>query len=221
MFNETSYIDKVDNAFIFITAISFALLLLITFLMIFFVIKYHKSRNKKAKNIRQNIPLEIFWTVVPIFIVIAMFWYGYIGYAQLADPPDDAMNITVYGQMWQWSFEYDNGLRTDTLFVPKDTPVKLDLKSLDVNHSFYVPVFRFKTDVLPNKDNTVWFQADELGSFDIACAEYCGLKHSYMYSKVVVMEEDDYKSWLEKEVKKMNAPEVDTSSVGSDSLEVE
>ncbi|MCK6606092.1 MAG: cytochrome c oxidase subunit II [Ignavibacteriaceae bacterium] len=197
MFSLSNYVEKTDFAFYFITAISAVLLIFITVLMLYFVYKYNAKRHKKAVNIEGNVPLEIFWTIVPIFLVGAMFYYGYIGYDELANPPADSMHVTVTGQMWKWTFKYENGLETDTLYVPKDKAVTLDLKSLDVNHSFYIPVFKFKRDVLPNKNNSIWFRATETGSHDIACAEYCGLEHWNMYTKVVVMEQAEYDAWMQ------------------------
>lgn len=197
MFSLSNYVEKTDFAFYFITAISAVLLIFITVLMLYFVFKYNSKRHTKPVNIEGNVPLEIFWTIVPIFLVGAMFYYGYIGYDELANPPADAMRVTVTGQMWKWTFKYQNGLETDTLYVPKDKAVALDLKSLDVNHSFYIPVFKFKRDVLPNKNNSIWFRATETGSHDIACAEYCGLKHWNMYTKVVVMEQAEYDAWMQ------------------------
>ncbi|MBD3410442.1 MAG: cytochrome c oxidase subunit II [Ignavibacteriales bacterium] len=222
MFEEMTYPESVNNAFLFIASIAAVIIVGVTAVMIYFVVKYHRSRNKKAVNIPKHYGLEIFWTVAPVFLAAAMFWYGYVGYADITDPPDDAMRVTVYGQMWKWTFEYENGLRKDTLYVPLNRAVALDLKSLDVNHSFYIPTFRFKMDVLPNKDNETWFKAEDVGEFDIACAEYCGLEHSYMYSKVVVMPEAAYKAWFEEETAKMNASDTTASdTTASDTTAVE
>lgn len=195
MFSSSTYADKVDFAFIFITAISVALLLLVTILMVYFVFQYNHKKNKKAVNIHGNVPLEIFWTVVPIILVSGMFYFGWMGYTEASNPPSNAMEVKVRGQMWKWTFEYVEGFTTDTLYVPKNVPVKLNLNSADVNHSFYIPAFRIKKDVIPNRDNFLWFNAEAVGSFDVACAEYCGLRHSYMYTKVIVLSRDDYESW--------------------------
>lgn len=203
----STFSDAVDGAFLFILLISVALLVFITILMIYFVIKYNRKKNKKAVNIEGNVPLEILWTIIPTILVLAMFWYGWVGYKQMRGVPEDAMVIDVSGQMWQWKFSYDNGLITDTLYVPVNTPVKLNLYSLDVNHSFFIPAFRVKEDVIPNRDNFTWFQATELGSYDIACTEYCGLRHAYMYTKVVVMGEREYSTWLSNALKEMNVIE--------------
>jgi cytochrome c oxidase subunit 2 len=101
--------------------------------------------------------------------------------------------------MWDWSFKYASGRQTDTLYVPQGQPVKLLMESLDVNHSFFIPAFRIKEDVIAGKINTVGFKADKTGDYDIACAEYCGLKHSMMYTKVVVMPENEFKEWYSEE----------------------
>jgi cytochrome c oxidase subunit 2 len=114
----------------------------------------------------------------------------------MSDAPENALNIDVTAQMWKWTFKYENGKTTDSLYVPINQPVKLNLHSLDVNHAFYIPKFRIKKDVYPNQQRTVWFEANDLGSFDIACAEYCGLNHSYMYNKVTVMPQKDFAVWL-------------------------
>jgi cytochrome c oxidase subunit 2 len=97
--------------------------------------------------------------------------------------------------MWKWSFKYENGTTTDTLYIPVNRPIKLNLNSIDVNHALFIPAFRVKKDVLPGQDRFAWFESNEVGSYNIMCAEYCGLNHSYMYSKVVVMPESEFKVW--------------------------
>jgi cytochrome c oxidase subunit 2 len=109
--------------------------------------------------------------------------------------PKDSFEINVNGRMWQWEFIYPNGKKTDTLVVPINKPVKLNLNSLDVNHSFFIPAFRIKKDVIPNKNNSLWFIANETGVYDIACAEYCGLRHSYMYSKLYAVHQNEFENW--------------------------
>ena len=192
----SNFVTSTDTTFFFIVAVSVFFLLVITFYMIFFVIKYSRKRHPKAKNIHGNIPLEVTWTVIPTILVLIMFWMGWSGYKQMADAPKDAMNVDVTAQMWRWTFKYSNGVTADTLYVPVDKPVKVLLNSRDVNHSFFVPAFRVKKDVIPNRHNTAWFQADKVGTFDLFCAEYCGLNHSHMLSKVIVMPQDSFNSWL-------------------------
>lgn len=196
MFDDVSnFVSSVDGVFLFTLIVSVFFLVLITVLMIFFVIKYSRKRNPKGKNIHGNIGLEIIWTAIPTILVLIMFWYGWQGYLETVDVPEDAIPVNVTARMWQWSFEYEDGRQTDTLYVPVNLPVKLILHSNDVNHSFFIPAFRLKKDVFPNRERVAWFRAEKTGEYDIACAEYCGLNHSYMYSKIIVMSEEDFKSW--------------------------
>jgi cytochrome c oxidase subunit 2 len=164
--------------------------------MIFFVIKYSRKRNPKGTNIHGNMGLEIAWTGIPTILVLIMFWYGWQGYKEMVTIPEDAMPVNVTAQMWKWSFEYEDGKKTDSLYVPVNTPIKLILHSNDVNHSFFIPAFRLKKDVFPNRERVAWFIAKEIGEYDIACTEYCGLNHSYMYSKIIVMNENEFKNWM-------------------------
>ena len=211
MFSETTYVQQVDNAMIFITAVSAVLLIVITALMIYFVIRYNRKRHPIAVQIEGNTKLEIAWTVIPIIIVMVMFWYGYIGYDTIMNPPADAYKIQVTGKMWVWEFNYPNGIKSDTLFVPYGKPIQCDLKSLDVNHSFYIPALRFKKDVMANRPTKVWFQPEKVGSYDIACAEYCGLNHWNMYTKLVVMPQADYDKWYAAEFE-LQKPTVATTA---------
>jgi cytochrome c oxidase subunit 2 len=192
----SSFVDSVDGAFLFTLIVSVFFLLLNTSVMIFFIIKYSRKRNPKAKNIHGSTSLEITWTVIPTILVLLMFWYGWVGYVEMTEIPEDAMPINVTAQMWQWNFEYENGRQTDSLYVPVNKPVKLILNSHDVNHSFFIPAFRLKKDVLPGRERLAWFMAEEVGEYTIACAEYCGLHHSYMYSKVFVMPQEDFDDWI-------------------------
>lgn len=197
MFNGASNFAKdVDFAFLFTLVVSVFFLVLITGLMIYFVIKYNRKRNPKATNVHSNVALEITWTVIPTILVLIMFWYGWAGYVDMSEAPKNTLNVDVTAQMWKWTFKYENGKTTDSLYVPVNQPVKLNLHSIDVNHAFYIPKFRIKKDVYPNQNRMVWFEANELGDFDIACAEYCGLNHSYMYNKVKVMPQQEFSVWL-------------------------
>lgn len=198
----SNFVNSTDTTFFFIVAVSVFFLVVITASMIYFVIRYSRKRNPRAKNIHGNIPLEVTWTVIPTILVLIMFWMGWAGYKQLADAPADAMNVDVTAQMWKWTFTYPNGVSSDTLYVPVNKPVKVLLHSRDVNHSFFVPAFRVKKDVIPNRNNSAWFKADKVGAFDIFCAEYCGLNHSHMLSKVVVMPQNAFNLWLNKKADK-------------------
>lgn len=187
--------ETVDNVFWFIVIISVVLLLIITALMIFFAVRYNRKRHPESKELKQSLWLEITWTLIPTALVLAMFFYGLEGFRLMRDAPKDAMQVKVYGRMWDWSFEYENGKRTDKLFVPIGKNVQLVMRSLDVIHSFYIPAFRIKEDLLPGRDTYLWFKPQTVGPTDIFCAEYCGQRHAYMMSQVVVMPEPEFDAW--------------------------
>jgi cytochrome c oxidase subunit II len=194
----SNFVEGVDLTFIVILGISVFFLVGITAVMIYFVIRYSRKRNPKATNIEGNTKLEILWTVIPLILVMVMFYFGWIGYKPMREVPEGAIQVKAIGQMWSWSFEYPNGKKSSDLVVPLNKPVKLNLFSRDVLHSLYIPAFRIKEDVVPGKDNYMWFTAQELGEYDVFCAEYCGDRHSYMLSKVRVLPETEYESWLVK-----------------------
>jgi len=201
MFTEASnFVNGVDTSMAVIIGISLFFLIGITAVMIYFVIRYSKKRNPIATNIEGDHRLEIIWTAIPTILVLIMFYYGWAGFKPMREVPDDAMIVKAHAQMWAWSFEYENGKRSENLIVPINKAVKLDLVSHDVIHSLYVPAFRIKEDVVPGKNNFMWFIAQKLGDYDILCAEYCGLQHSYMLSKLIVKEESDYNEWFAKEL---------------------
>lgn len=202
----SNFVEGVDLSFYVILGISAVFLVGITVVMIFFVIKYRKQKNPKATNIEGNNTLEVVWTVIPTILVLIMFYYGWAGYKPMREVPEDAMTIKAYGQMWSWSFEYEDGRRSEELVVPLNQPVKLDLISQDVLHSLYIPAFRIKEDLVPGKDNYMWFIPQELGEYDILCAEYCGERHSYMLSKVRVLAKEEYEQWYTEKLGKSDDP---------------
>jgi cytochrome c oxidase subunit 2 len=187
--------DKVDAVFLYISALTIAFLIFITGLMIYFVVRYHRSRGGKPEDIHSHALLETLWTVVPLALFLTMFYYGWTNYRYLREVPRDAMVIQVTGRQWAWSFTYPNGRQTSELYVAINRPIRLDLKSLDVLHGFYIPAFRVKADVVPGKNNYTWFQATQKGEFDIECTVMCGVSHSYMLSKVHVIPEVDFSRW--------------------------
>lgn len=197
MFTSSSnFSNNVDALFAYIVILSAIVLVGITVAMIYFVIRYSRKRNPVPSNIDGNLTLEILWTAIPLMLFMSMFYFGWVGYKEMRAAPENSIKIHVTARMWHWGFEYPNGLKTDTLYVPVDTPVKVYLKSLDVSHAFFIPAFRVKKDVYPNKTNDAWFKSDKVGRYDIACAEYCGLNHSYMYSAVYIMEQKDFDAWF-------------------------
>lgn len=189
-------VAQVDFAFYFILGISIVLLAGITVVALYFVFRYHHTRNPVPEDISNNTAAEIAWTLIPTLIVMAMFYYGWTGFKALRTVPDNAMEVQVTGRMFSWSFEYENGKRSNTLYVPVGTPVKLNMTSVDVLHSFYVPAFRIKMDTVPGMDTYAWFYPKEKGAYDVLCAEYCGMKHANMITTVEVVEPDTFKEWL-------------------------
>ena len=195
--NASNFVQGVDKAFLITIGISFLFLIGLTVVMLVFVYKYNKKRHPKATQIEGSTRLEIIWTVIPFLITMFMFYYGWAGWHPMHKPPKDAMEITVYGRMWNFSFEYDSGRRTDTLFLPVNQPVKLNLVAMDVIHSLYIPAFRVKQDMVPGKkDNFMWFEPQREGTYELFCAEYCGLQHSYMYTYVEVMKDSAFQAWI-------------------------
>jgi len=185
----------VDNVFIVIVALCVAVLIFITATMIFFVIKYNRKRHPIGKDIEGNTWLEVVWTLVPTILFVGMFYYGWTNFNYMRNAPRDAMVITAYARQWAWSFAYPNGKRTTELIVALDKPVKIELRSLDVIHGFYVPAFRIKEDVVPEKNNYTWFMPTRLGSFDIECTQLCGVGHAEMLSKAVVVPVSEFEAW--------------------------
>jgi cytochrome c oxidase subunit 2 len=198
--------DFVDATFLSIVGVSLLVLLGLLIAMVYFVVRYSRKRNPHPSNIEGNIPLEITWTLIPLALFMGMFYLGWEGYLRTANIPEGALPIKVTARMWAFTFEYPNGVTTDTLYVPIHAPVKLTLHSLDVNHSMYIPAFRVKKDVIPNRDNTMWFKTAAVASYDIACAEYCGLRHSYMYTKVVSQDSTQFEQWYKAVSLKQSKP---------------
>ncbi|TLX77477.1 cytochrome c oxidase subunit II [Labilibacter sediminis] len=205
--NASNFVDQVDGAFVFIFGISLFFLFAITIVMVYYIIRYRKSRNPEATHIEGNNTLEVVWTVIPTILVLLMFYYGWSGWKMQKDVPDDAMPIKSIARMWSFSFQYENGLVTDTLFVPIDKAISLDLIAQDVLHSMYIPAFRVKQDMVPGKDANIWFESGKIGEYEIFCAEYCGLRHSYMKSVVKVLPQDEFEAWY-----KLNSVAMDTGN---------
>lgn len=206
-YNPTSVFSQdVDFSFYLIFVISILCLVGITGFMLFSVIKYSRKNNPKPSNLEGHTGLEIVWTVIPTILVMFIFYFGAKGFLKMRHVPENALEIKVDAGMWWWKFTYPNGLEQTSaqgLTVPADTPIYLPLHSVDVIHSFYIPAFRVKMDVVPKAEgaplNYTWFEASQLGDFDLFCAEYCGLNHSQMLSKVHVLAKPDYLKWMEEQ----------------------
>lgn len=188
--------QAVDNVLIYIFGFSLLLLLGITVVTIYFVVKYRRSKYPEpTSDVQHSYVLETLWTVLPTLIVLTMFWYGWTNYTGLREVPDNAFEVKATARMWSWQFEYPDGRRTSKLFVPVNKPIKVQLVSVDVLHSFFVPAFRVKRDTVPGMETYIWFEATEPGSYDIFCAEYCGVGHADMTTSVEALSEADFASW--------------------------
>ncbi len=185
----------VDNVFLYILVICVFLLGLITFLMVYFVIHYRREKHPQPADIEGSTWLEITWTVIPTLIVLTMFYYGLTGFEFLKKVPEGAMVVKVIARQWSWLFQYENGAEDTELRVPVGKPVKLLLTSQDVIHGFYAPAFRIKQDAVPGMTNYLWFQPTETGTFDVMCSQYCGLEHSHMLTKLVVLPQEEFTTW--------------------------
>lgn len=188
---------KVDGVLLTITLLSLFFFVLITVILVVFAIKYRRKRDdEETPYITGSEPLEIIWTVIPSILLIALFVYGFVVYKEMRTPPADSVDITVTGKQWLWTFDYYNGKKTlNELYVEQNRPVRLVMMSDDVLHSFFVPGFRVKQDVLPGRYVQLWFTPTKIGTFDIFCAEYCGTGHSVMLGKVNVLSPEAYDIW--------------------------
>jgi cytochrome c oxidase subunit 2 len=141
--------------------------------------------------------LEISWIVVPTILVLLVFNWGFKSFIKMNVAPPNAYEIQAEAWKWNWLFTYPNGTQSDTLYVPEGRPVKVTMSSRDVIHSFFVPAFRVKQDVLPNRYTSVWFEATNQGTYDLFCTEYCGTNHSDMITKTKVVSQQEFSDWVE------------------------
>ncbi|HWF48397.1 MAG TPA: cytochrome c oxidase subunit II [Bryobacteraceae bacterium] len=170
----------------------------IAVVLIYSAIRYHrKSENELGSQARYNIPVEATWTIIPFILFVGMFGWGAKMYFDIERPPDNAINIYVVGKQWMWKVQHPEGQREiDELHIPVGRPVKLTMTSEDAIHSFFVPAFRTKQDVLPGRYTTTWFEATKPGKYHLFCSQYCGTNHSRMIGWVYAMTPADYQNWL-------------------------
>jgi cytochrome c oxidase subunit 2 len=189
--------DRVDALYLFLIGVTSAVTVMVLILVVVFIFKYRHTKHPVADQVVGSLPLEITWSVVPFLIFMIFFAWGARIYVAEATPPKDSLQIYVIAKQWMWKLQHENGRREiNTLHVPMDRDVRVTMISQDVIHSFWIPEFRIKADVLPGRYTTVWFRADHTGTFHINCAEYCGTLHSGMVGKVIVMTPDQYNEWL-------------------------
>lgn len=195
----TQVADKVDSLYTFLMYASLiSSLLVIVGFIVFSILFRRRSENDKTAYIPHNIFLEIAWSVIPFFIFMFVFAWGWMVFHEMRTPPKKALELQVYAQKWFWTFQYKSGKKAaGEVYVPVNQAVKFIMTSKDVIHSFFVPAFRTKQDVLPGRYTSFWFEARDEGSYQVFCSEYCGSQHAYMTAKINVVSRENYEKWLQ------------------------
>ncbi len=189
---------QIDAVYFALIALSVFFSVLIATILIVFAVKYHHGKQVKRERAgHSSAKLEVFLIGMPTIIGLSIFFWSASVYFHAVRPPADTLDIYVVGKQWMWKIKHPGGQsEINSLHVPLGQPVKLIMTSQDVIHSFYVPAFRVKQDVLPGRFTTLWFEATKTGEFHLFCAEYCGLDHSRMTGWVTVMPPAEYEAWL-------------------------
>ncbi len=190
--------SQVDGLYFFLLAVTAFFSILIATLVVVFAIRYRRRHaDEVGVPIHGSLALEMLWTVIPFFIVMVMFVWGAKVFFEIYRPAAGATEIYVVAKQWMWKIQHVDGRREiNELHVPVGRPMKLIMGSEDVIHSFYIPAFRMKADVIPGRYNVLSFTATKAGRYHLFCAEYCGTNHSAMIGSVIVMEPADYEAWL-------------------------
>jgi cytochrome c oxidase subunit II len=185
----SSVAGQFDLLFVVLLILCTAVSVGIAIFLIYSAIRYHrKSENELGSQTRYNISIEAAWTVIPFILFMAFYVWGAELYFHIQRPPDDAINMYVVGKQWMWKIQHPEGQREiNELHIPVGRPVKLTMTSEDVIHSFFVPAFRTKQDVLPGRYTMTWFEATKPGKYHLFCSQYCGMKHSGMIGWIYVM----------------------------------
>jgi cytochrome c oxidase subunit 2 len=189
---------QIDALYFFLVAVTAFFMALIAILIVVFAVKFHRKHdNEVGVAIHGSLALELLWTIIPLGITMVMFVWGAQVFFHMTRPPNGAMEIYVVGKQWMWKAQHMDGAREiNELHVPIGRPVKLIMGSEDVIHSFFIPDFRVKADVIPGRYNTLWFTATKPGRYHLFCTQYCGTKHSAMIGWVTAMEPAEYQAWL-------------------------
>ncbi|MGQ0793633.1 MAG: cytochrome c oxidase subunit II [Deltaproteobacteria bacterium] len=193
----SEFAGRIDSVIWFVTIISLISFVLVTFGLVYFAIKYRRrSENDETPAITGSHFLETLWTVIPSILVMIVFVYGLVIFQEMRVPPKEATDVSVIAKQWLWQFQYDNGRTTiNELYVQQNRPVRMVMRTEDVLHSFYVPAFRVKQDLVGGMYTQLWFTPTKVGIYDMYCAEYCGTGHSTMLAKVVVMSPEAFERW--------------------------
>jgi cytochrome c oxidase subunit 2 len=189
---------RVDSLYFFLIGITAFFSLLIAGLIVAYAIKFRRrTPDGIGATIHGGLMLEITWSVIPFLITMVLFVWGASVFFAMSRPPDETLNVYVVGKQWMWKFQHLDGQREiNELHVPVGRAVKLIMTSEDVIHDVFVPAFRVKADVIPGRYTNLWFTPTKPGTYHLFCAEYCGTRHSGMVGQVVVMEPNDYQTWL-------------------------
>ncbi len=189
---------EVDHLLYFLLTVATFFSCLIFFCILYFAVRYRRRDEKEVPaEVEGSLALELTWTIIPAGLAMIMFVWGASVFMRMQRPPADAITIYVVGKQWMWKMQHMEGQREiNELHIPVNRPVKLVMTSEDVIHSFYVPAFRTKQDVLPGRYTTEWFQPNKPGRYHLFCAEFCGTKHSGMIGWIDVMEPSEYQAWL-------------------------
>ncbi|HZQ41662.1 MAG TPA: cytochrome c oxidase subunit II [Acidobacteriaceae bacterium] len=187
-----------DALYFFLVTISVIGLVFVTLLIFYFSLRYRRDKHPVAVQVEGSTILEATWTIIPLALFLVVFVWGGLLYFRIYNPPPNAMNIYVVGKQWMWKAEHPGGQHEiDALHIPVGQPIQLTMISQDVFHSFSIPDFRVKREVIPGRYSTVWFQATDPGTYHIFCTQYCGTLHSGMIGEVTAMTPADYKKWLD------------------------
>src|SRR5712691_9862273 len=188
---------NVDALFIFLLIVTGMVTLLIFTCLLYFAARYRYRANVPAEQIEGSTPLELTWSVIPLGVFLVIFVWGAVVYFKERTPPRDSTEVYVVAKQWMWKLEHAEGQREiNELHVPVGRDVKMIMTSQDAIHSFYVPAFRIKQDVVPGRYSTLWFRATKAGTYHLFCAEYCGTQHSGMVGDIVVQEPAQYETWI-------------------------
>ncbi len=193
----STFADRVDGLHYFVILTTMLASFAVGTVGLLFFVRYRQLKlGQVTEVLRPRWFVEVFFIGVPALFFLAWFGMGFRDFTWLQDPPRDATDVFVMGKQWMWKFSYPDGPNSlEVLRVPKGRPIRLLLTSRDVIHSFFVPEFRIKQDVLPGRYTQVWFTATKTGRFQILCTEYCGLEHSAMRGQVIVMEPEEFDAW--------------------------
>jgi cytochrome c oxidase subunit II len=187
-----------DALYFYLVLMSVAGLGIVALIVAVFSVRYRQSVHPEAVQIEGSTLLEATWTIIPLGLFMIAFVWGALLYFRIYDPPTNAMNIYIVGKQWMWKAEHPGGQHEiDALHVPINKPIQLTMISQDVFHSFSIPAFRVKREVIPGRYTTVWFEATKTGTYHLFCTQYCGTLHSQMIGQVVAMTPADYEAWTE------------------------